>query len=86
LTLRAGWPTCEAFAANQYVGPPMGINAMSLYKEQRIDGAIPVRVWRPLGPQCGADVSHSITVTPDIAGEPLPATLVHPPVGIEAHG
>jgi hypothetical protein len=86
LTLRAGWPTREAFAANQYVGPPTGIDVMSLDKQQRIGGAIPVRVWRPLGPQCGADVSHDITVTPDITGDPLPATLVHPPVGIEANG
>ena len=86
ITLRAGWPACEAFAANQDVGPPPGFNAMSLTKDRRVSGQLVVRVWRPFGPRCGPDVSHDITVTPDIAGKTLPATLTHAALGIDSGG
>ncbi len=84
LTLRSAWPACEAFAANQTVGPPPGFNGMSLTMGQRVSGLIAVRVWRPFGSRCGPDVRHDIEITPDVAGKPLPVTVSHAPLGIES--
>jgi hypothetical protein len=83
-TLRAGWPSCEAFAANEYVGPPPGVDSFTLAEYQRESGTIPIRVWRPLGPTCGPNVSHDITVSTDRPGQPLPTALAYAPLGIES--
>ncbi|BEP14628.1 hypothetical protein acdb102_29390 [Acidothermaceae bacterium B102] len=83
LVIRAAWPSCDAFAGNQSVGPPTGVDSFTLDSRQRMSGQIAIRVWRPLGPACGPSVNHDISVTSDVAGEALPATLTRAALGIE---